>query len=383
MRVGLHIRPHRWRLASILVLVVPVCLVAISSISISPLAAESATGGVATGAAKRNAKLFGISVSPNSPGEEGFRRIKRLGARAVRLHLNWAVIEKTRGVRNWGYFDTLVGDAAAAGLGVMPLLFGVPSWISKDATTPPVRNEFQRSQWRSFVREAAMRYGPGGLFWTLHPELAARPIRVFQSGNEPNLPFFFGGKVGVRRYRLLLKITARALRSVDPGVTVVTAGIFHYKTVPGSLSMKVFLRRFYSLKGVRRWFDVLALHPYSPRPKGVIATIRAGRGIMKASKDGRTPIWISEIGWTTGGTGWRRNAFRATKRQQAKRLKATFRSIRRHPKLRVRRVFWHGYRDFDYPNLRDPWTARMGLLTLKGARKPAWFAYARTAGGTP
>jgi len=246
-----------------------------------------------------------------------------------------------------------------------------------------VRTKNERVEWKRFVKDAARRYGPGGLFWTLHPELPEHPIVEWQSGNEPNLPFFFGGKVGVRRYRDLLKVTAQALRTVNPHVTVITAGIFHYETIPGSISMKAFLSRLYRLRGVRRWFDALALHPYSPRPKGVIATIRAARRIMRDARDARTPVWVTEVGWTTGGVGWRTNAFKATKRQQAKRLKQIYGMLRRHRELRVRRAFWHSFQDFDYPDRADPWTARMGLLTRRGARKPAWYAYARVAGGNP
>ena len=332
--------------------------------------------------AKRRAKLFGV-VAVSLPTAAEFNRMGRLGVRAVRLHLSWRAIEEKRGVRNWGYFDRLVADATAAGVMVVPQLFDVPPWIDKDRSTPPIRSKHEKAQWKGFVKEAARRYGPGGVFWTLHPELPARPITIYQVGNEPNLPFFFGGKVGVRRYRDLLKATATALRATLPNVIVVGAGIFHYRTVAGSVSMKKYLTRFYRLPKVRRWFDVMALHPYAPRPKGVIATVRGARRIMRRAHDGRTPIWITEFGWTTGGVGWRKNAFRATKRQQAKRLKHTYRLLVRNRKLRVLRAFWHSFADFDYPGQPDPWTNRMGLLTVKGGRKPSWYAYARIAGGRP
>jgi hypothetical protein len=248
---------------------------------------------------------------------------------------------------------------------------------------PPVRSARERAEYKQFVKEAVDRYGPGGSFWLLNPGVPRLPIDVWQFGNEPNLPFFFGGKVGVRRFRALLKASARAVRSRDPKARVLTGGIFRYRTVRGSVSMKKYLKRLYRLKGARKWFDAVGVHPYSPRPGGVIATIKAARGIMNRAHDRRTPIWVTEFGWTVGGVGWKQNAFRATKRQQAKRLRWSYKLMARKRGLKVKRAFWHSFKDLTTAGRPDPWTDRMGLLTLKGKRRPAWYAYARVAGGTP
>jgi hypothetical protein len=340
-------------------------------------ASASPTAGAAAGG-----QFYGVFAAPALRASE-YDGMARIGARTVRMQLSWGWVEPNRGQRNWQLFDSQVRGAAQAGVGVLPVLIGVPNWISGSNTTPPVRSEEERSQYRRFLDDAVERYGPNGTFWLLNPTLPKIPIRTWQVGNEPNLPYFFGGKVSVRRFRRLLKVSATALRSADPGARIVTGGIFRYRTVRGSLGLKKFLSRMYRAGGVRRWFDVLAVHAYAARPKGVVGGLRVARKIMRRSRDGRTPIWLTEFGWTVGGVGWRTTHWRATKRQQAKRLKRTYRLVRGTRGLGVKRAYWHSFKDLDTPGQADPWTGRMGLLTLKGKRRPAWYAYARVAGGRP
>ena len=317
------------------------------------------------------------------PSGADFQRMRRLGVTSSRLHLYWGAIEYFAGLgfRNWTSFDRLVADAARAGIRVVPLLYGVPPFIAKNPSTPPLRSESERAKWRKFVFDAVRRYGPGGEFWAQNPELPRLPVTAWQVWNEPNLPVFFGGNVDVSKYRDLLRLTAVAIRAADQGATVITAGIFHHYTGSGSLSMRAFMVRFYRLAGVKQWFDVLALHPYARRPRGVVRAVRRGRRIMRRAKDRKTPVWVTEIGWTTGGAGWEKNAFRATGRQQAKWLRRTYWLFRVKRRLRVERVFWHTYQDLHYPDKPDPWMARMGLLDRHGKRKPSWYAYAKAAGG--
>jgi len=328
--------------------------------------------------------LFGMAAVI-SPSAAEFKRMGRLGAVTCRLQLHWGRIEDPfgLGLRDWRDFDAMVADAAAAGVQVLPLLHGVPRFIAHSSSTPPLRSRYERAKWGQFVSDAVRRYGPGGTFWAEHPLLPKLPVTAWQVWNEPNLPNNFGGKVDVSQYRDLLRMTAQAIHAVDPEAEVVTAGIFKFDVGPGAIPMGNFVKRLYRLKGVEQWFDVLALHPYSVRPKGVLASVRAVRRTMRRERDGRTPVWVTEVGWSTGGSGWQENAFRATQRQQAWRLRRTYRLFARKRKLRVERAYWHNFQDFDHPKQPDPWMSRMGLLTLRGGRKPAWYAYARVAGGSP
>jgi hypothetical protein len=51
-------------------------------------------------------------------------------------------------------------------------------------------------------------------------------------------------------------------------------------------------------------------------------------------------------------------------------------------RLRLQRAFYFSLADFD-PQNSGSWQSRMGLFGLDGQPKPAWFAFARAAGGQP
>jgi hypothetical protein len=147
--------------------------------------------------------------------------------------------------------------------------------------------------------------------------------------------------------------------------------------------MDRYLRAFYRVRGIKNAFDGLGLHPYSPSPKGVVHWVREARRLMRSHGDGGTPIWVTEFGWATGGLHLRRSPYRATRRQQARKLARTYRLFeRRRAGLGLQSAFWFSFADYDAPG-PDYWTSREGLFTLAGSPKPSWYAYAQVAGGTP
>jgi hypothetical protein len=51
-------------------------------------------------------------------------------------------------------------------------------------------------------------------------------------------------------------------------------------------------------------------------------------------------------------------------------------------RLGIERALWFSYTDHNSPG-PDFWTDRAGLFTLSGSPKPAWYAFAIAAAGTP
>ena len=45
----------------------------------------------------------------------------------------------------------------------------------------------------------------------------------------------------------------------------------------------------------------MAVHPYAENARGVEGELSRIRCVMRRRGDGRTPVWISELGWATGG----------------------------------------------------------------------------------
>lgn len=330
--------------------------------------------------ATHNRSLYGVHAT-GYPERAEFERMAGGGVRWVRLVFPFRHIEPRPGEFDWSRTDRVVEYAVDAGVRILPVLYTVPPWVSANPNRAPVHSRFARHAWRRYVVETARRYGRGGSFWASRPDVPYRPIRLWQASNEPNVPFYWGGPTNVRKYVQLLGDTRWALRRADRRARVMTAGLFRYKTKPNSLSMAAFLKRFYRHRRVKRWFDVLAVHPYSRRPAGVSRTTLAARKIMREAGDGRTPIWLTEFGWSTSGKGWAQAPFRARPHRQAKRLRWTYRLLRKHRGARPGVAFWHAWRDFGEPD--DLWFRKMGLFRADGSAKPSWRAYARIAGGKP
>src|SRR5215208_2644488 len=275
--------------------------------------------------------FFGVITLGYEPVAEMNREAAN-GVQSNRVLVNWAVIEPRRGAQDWTYYDNFIGNLAAAGLQGDPQLLAVPSWISPHPNRPPIYTAFQRSQWKRFLTDLAGRYGEHGTFWAEHPTLPYMPLVSWEVWNEPNLVGFWDGRPSPRRYLSLLRLTASGLRKADPGARVAVAGTFPRPLARYGISLRRFLDKLYAIRGARRAFDAVAIHPYGRRPKDVLGTAFQTRTLMNRHHDRRTPLWITEIGWPTGGVGWGKSPFRATEPEQAKFLRTTFSRL-----LRARR----------------------------------------------
>jgi hypothetical protein len=74
---------------------------------------------------------------------------------------------------------------------------------------------------------------------------------------------------------------------------IVAAGV---APLSGGMLPWEFLRQMYLVPGVKRAFDVAALHPYAFDRRGVEYDVRQTRQAMAAAGDARTPLQITEIG---------------------------------------------------------------------------------------
>jgi hypothetical protein len=316
--------------------------------------------------------FYGVVPSGYDSSAE-MQRMAASGVGEVRVLVNWNRVEPTQGIRDWSYYDDYVARLAAAGLQPRPLLLGEPAW-TPGFPRPPVYSPLASASWQSFLTELAGRYGRNGLFWQQHPGLPYLPMTDWEVWNEPNLSGYWGGRPSARRYVRLLRLSGNALRRADPRARIGIGGIFPPPRRRYGVSLKAYMSGIYRIRGAPRLFDAVSIHPYAARPKGVIRACRELRAIMDRHGDRRTPIWITEVGWSTGGVGWAQSPYRASEAGQARFLSRTYRKlIALRSSLRLRRVVWNGWQDAQ-PG--TPWTINMGLIRYDESAKPSLAAYA-------
>jgi polysaccharide biosynthesis protein PslG len=333
--------------------------------------ALAALGGTANAALPRD--FFGVVPSGYDSSAE-MQRMAANGVSAVRVLVNWARVEPNQGVRDWSYYDSYVGALAAADLQAQPLLLGEPTWTPR-FPRPPIYSSLARSSWQSFLTELAGRYGRDGLFWRQHPNLPYLPMVDWEVWNEPNLKGYWGGRPNPHQYVRLLRLSGAAVRRSDPQARIGIGGIFPPPRARYGVSLKTFMQGLYRVHGARSAFEALSIHPYAARPKGVLAACRQARRIMNSHHDRATPMWITELGWSTGGVRWRQSPYRASEAGQAKFLSRSYRRlIASRRQLGLERVVWHTWQDA-HPG--TPWTLNMGLTHFDGSAKPSLAAYAQ------
>jgi hypothetical protein len=277
------------------------------------------------------------------------------GAESVRTAFYWPSAQRSEGAPpDLTHFDAVVLSAARRNLAVLPIVTGTPGWAARragDETSPPR----DPALYADFLRVLVARYGPAGSLWAEHPDVPRRPVRDWQVWNEPNLTRYWTpprGQGFARGYVKLLRAADRALRAADPGSRTILAGLPNESWTA--------LRAIYRAGG-RRWFDAVALHPYTGKPRNVVRLAELARKEMRRAHDGRKPVWITELSWPAAKGRTKNTAgFETTDRGQASRLRKGLTLLARARKrLRIQRVFWYTWlseegspNSFDYSGLR-------------------------------
>jgi hypothetical protein len=315
-----------------------------------------------------------------TPTDAEFQRMGRGGIGVYRFNIAWPVVEFTPGARNWTPYDEIVISASRAGLRLVPVLVGSPSnWASR-ASYPP-RGEAGTRAFARFARDAVRRYGRGGAFWKTFTGIPYRPITDWQVWNEPNFRGWWNNRPSAREYVRFLARARSNIKSADRKARIVLAGLPETRL---GIPLSRYLPALYRVRGAHRLFDVVAIHPYASGPKGTIAVVRQTRKTMKRNGDARKPIWLTEVGWATGGDVSSPTAkFKTSKRGQAARLRATFtQGSKLRRQLGIRLVVWFSWRDrAPVAGESNWWGINTGLFTAGGSPKPAWQALVGLTGG--
>jgi peptidoglycan hydrolase-like protein with peptidoglycan-binding domain len=354
---------HRRRLAAL----AAICSLALAAVltgsSLDGVPLDGPSTAAAVPARQGSQLLNGINVEGIGPGavpgqERGaIASAHQLHVKVIRVDFPWAIIEPTQGAtdsRALASADRIITEAAADGIKVSATVGSTPCW---DSSAPPTLlrkcvpgrdNAANRwpplddSAYAAFVAFLAQRYGS---------RLAA--IEVWNEPDQANEDYFAGpGKPAA--YAAVLRAAYPAIKLVAPEVPV----------LGGSLvgSNGVFLRKLYAA-GIKGFYDGLSVHFYTL----TLAALRATHELQLKEGD-HTPLWLDEFGWSSC---WPRQRVQqeqgcVTSQVQAENVRNTFRAVARATYVAAADIY----------KLQDSPNQDFGMLTRRGARKPAFAALA-------
>ncbi len=303
-----------------------------------------------------------LGVSPGAqPGEAAHEiaTARALHAQVVRVDVPWSVLEPRSPGRiepsAQAFLDRLVGDAATRGIRVIATAESTPCWASsapasllrrcvpggssKANAWPPLNP----SAYAGFVAYLAARYGT---------RLAA--IEIWNEPDQANEDYFAGPEKP-QRYATLLRAAYPAIKQANPNVPVLAGSLVG--------SNGVFLRALYAA-GIKGYYDGLAVHFYNL----TLGSLRAIREVQLANGDTK-PLWLDEFGWTSCWPHRKIQQEQAcvTPNVQATNVTNLFRSLAHTPYVAAELIY----------KLQDSTNENFGVLTARGARKPAFAALAR------
>lgn len=199
---------------------------------------------------------------------------REMGLGAVRFDFGWRELEKAPGRWDFRQCDLPLEAAEKNGIEVIAILGSdtLPPW-----GRPPFRHP---DGFFNYVEQCVKRY--------------RGRVRYFEIFNEPNLARFWGEKPNAADYVTLLAESARLIRRHAPEAKIVCGGL---AGTPLPYLDAMFERN------AAEHFDIMNIHPYQwrdfPENKlpGEIASVR--KRLERANAPDK-PLWITEIGYSTG-----------------------------------------------------------------------------------
>jgi hypothetical protein len=184
-------------------------------------------------------------------------------------------------------FDQLAALAAARNLRIFPTVMFAPSWDARPAPSYDLQVPKTDGPYAKFCAALVRRYGPHGTFW--NSQSRAVPINMWEIWNEPNLSYYWPEQPFPRSYAALLHAAHNAIKAVDPAADVIVGGL-----TSGSWNS---LNELYAVPGVGRWFDGVALHPYTKYPAGVITIMQFVKRVLDEHGGATKLLVADEISW--------------------------------------------------------------------------------------
>ncbi len=357
--------------------------------------AASAVGLAISASAASAAKIdYGILSQDPPPSTQDYTLMNDGGVDFRRLPMGMDTFQQAPGdctaqggACDWSSSDLAIGGAASNGIETLAYFYNTARFLNTNPIAPPTsKNELDA--WSDWIQAAVQRYGPGGVYWqgdyqaVFGAGAPQMPIRTWQLWNEQTSNQFFLPKPNVKKYVKLLKAGSKAITGVDKKAEILLGGIFG-ETGPKGMPLKKFFDELYNIKGVEKYFDAVAVHPYASKAKGVLKQTQAIRKAADKGGDKKADVWVTELGYASAGPkgGRAGEVVKNGEKGQAKALKQAFKLLKKDAKkLELAGIVWYAWEDVDNPGLCQ-FCQRAGLLDVNGNRKQAYAAYEKFAAG--
>lgn len=350
----------------------------IGAMLLTTIAAIALTPSATAAAADR----FGINASglfwlPQTVWALQVQEMRQDGVQVARTDASWDQTEPQppapngTHVYNWAALDTIVDLLAVNQIRWQPILDYSAGWVASrhsllgtpDLYSPPGNYQM----YADYARALVQRYGPGGAFWALHPELTARPVTAVEIWNEENGAYWHP-QPDAGAYAALYEAARSAIHGVDPSVQAIVGGLAN----PAS----PFLQNMYgALGGGSGHIDAVGMHPYGNNPtQNMYPDIVNVRSTLDQHGDINVPIDITEFGWATQGSLFS-DAPMATEQQRAQYL-TQFTQTVAQSNCGIDRILPHTWVSKEQdPNNAEDW---YGIVHPDGTRRPSETAYSST-----
>jgi len=318
----------------------------------------------------------------------------RLGADVVRVNLHWSRAETSPGVYDEDYMGRVVSavrDIHSHGMQVLIVVNRSPRWASDRALWATAVPGDRTGIYHSYYPPALDSLDElQGFMERLSAGLQGE-VLAYSCWNEPNIwmdfypqqtassPAFAAG-----RYVQMLAAFSRGVRAGDPQAKVVAGETAPYgdntklRTSPQRFARQI------ARAGAGEYFDAFSHHPYAVGGNADIAPAAlpddpqhtvclANVDVLLDIFPGK-PLYLTEFGYATAPN--RVLGVWVSKARQASYLRAAFRVASRQAGVQM--LVWFPREDSSAGGTYDsPWGNYCGLVTLRGQRKPAYFAFAR------
>jgi hypothetical protein len=169
-----------------------------------------------------------------------------------------------------------VDDSKAAGKKLIAILAYDTSWIYKRETAGDDIGPEELPHYLNYVETVATRY--------------KGRINAYEIWNEPNMLDYFW-KGSDEDFFAMTIAAAQVIRRVDPDAVILAGSLWRVPTA--------FIRKLFK-SGVMDYADALSFHPYALNPGGAVELYDQLAEILE-ELDYRGEVWVTEIGYPTGG----------------------------------------------------------------------------------